>query len=155
MTFRRKGGGQVYLAPPALDKLMECRQLTPAAAEAGGVMLGRLIVGAPDIVVDEVAGPFAEDHRSRFAFFRPKRKTQQIVDKAWHSSRGTKIYVGEWHTHPEDIPHPSAEDFRSWKRICETAVFEQESLLFLIAGHVGVRIWEQPKDGDPEELIGT
>jgi integrative and conjugative element protein (TIGR02256 family) len=152
MTFVRKGGGSVYFAASAVDKLMDSRQLQASSAETGGVMLGRLIVGTADIVVDEVIGPLAEDRRSRFTFFRPKKQTQQIVDQAWYSSCGTKIYLGDWHTHPEDIPNPSAQDLRNWKQICEAAVFEQESLLFLIAGRVSVRIWELPKGGSPKDI---
>lgn len=152
MTFLRNDGGKVHFAESAVAALMERRQLRDSSAEAGGIMLGRLIDGSPDVVVDEVVGPLPEDRRSRFTFFRPKKQAQQIVDQAWSSSYGTKIYMGEWHTHPEDVPNPSSQDVRNWKRICDTAVFEQESLLFLIAGRVSCRLWELRRGESPREL---
>ena len=92
---------------PAVEKLLAHRQLQDSSPEAGGVMLGRLILGTSDVVVDAVTGPCTEDKYSRFTFFRSRRRAQQIVDEAWHTSCGTKIYLGDWHTHPEDIPRPS------------------------------------------------
>src|SRR5262249_21943365 len=103
-------------------------------------MLGRLILGTSDVIVDAVTSPFTEDKYSRFTFFRSKRRAQQVVDEAWHTSRGTKIYLGDWHTHPEDIPNPSRQDLRNWRKICEAAVYEQKVLLFLIAGRVSIRV---------------
>lgn len=152
MKFARIRCGTVDFPASAVDNLLSNRQLHASSPETGGVMLGRLIVGSADIVVDQVIGPLAEDRRSRFAFFRPKKQAQQIVDQAWNSSNGTRIYLGDWHTHPEDIPTPSAQDLRNWKLICEGAVFEQESLLFLIAGRVSIRVWELCKGGTPEEV---
>jgi integrative and conjugative element protein (TIGR02256 family) len=116
-------------------------------------MLGRLILGTSDVVVDAVTGPFPEDKYSRFTFFRSRRRAQQIVDEAWHTSHGTKIYLGDWHTHPEDIPSPSSQDLRNWRKICEAAVYEQKLLLFLIAGRVSLRIWELSRGVSPEEII--
>lgn len=152
MTFDRERGGKIQFTESALSALMDRRQLRDSAPEAGGIMLGRLIDGSLDVVVDQVVGPLPEDRRSRFTFFRPKKQAQQIVDQAWNSSRGTKIYLGEWHTHPEDVPSPSSQDVRNWKRICDSAVFEQESLLFLIAGRVSCRLWELSRGESPREL---
>uniref|UniRef100_UPI003CED28D9 Mov34/MPN/PAD-1 family protein n=1 Tax=Enterobacter cloacae complex sp. 280C5 TaxID=3395861 RepID=UPI003CED28D9 len=30
-------------------------------------------------------------------------------------SDGFLVYLGEWHTHPEDFPQPSSTDLRSWR----------------------------------------
>ena len=49
MTFERKGGGIVYFAASALASLMRSCQIQTSSAEAGGVMLGRLIDGTADI----------------------------------------------------------------------------------------------------------
>jgi integrative and conjugative element protein (TIGR02256 family) len=153
MTFVRKTGGRVHLAGPAVEKLLVHRQLQDSSPEAGGVMLGRLILGTSDVIVDAVTGPFTEDKYSRVTFFRSRRRAQQVVDETWHTSRGTKIYLGEWHTHPEDIPSPSSQDLRNWRKICEAAVYEQKLLLFLIAGRVSFRIWELSRGVSPEEII--
>jgi hypothetical protein len=61
MTFVRKTGGRVHLAGPAVEKLLVHRQLQDSSPEAGGVMLGRLILGTSDVIVDAVTGPCTED----------------------------------------------------------------------------------------------
>ena len=152
VTFVRGSGGRVHFAKSAVAALMERRQLQTDAAEAGGIMLGRLIADSLDVVVDEVVGPLSQDKRSRFAFFRPRKQAQQIVDRAWATSRGTRIFLGEWHTHPEDDPQPSPQDSRNWRRICERAVVEQEFLLFMIVGRKKFRLWEVLK-GQPSVEI--
>lgn len=153
MTFKRSRGGSVYVAVSAMNVLKGNRQFKSSSAEAGGIMLGRLIAGTADIVVDEVVGPLSGDRRRRLAFYRPKKQTQQIVNQAWQASGGTKIYLGEWHTHPEKSPTPSAKDLSNWKRICETAIYEQEYLLFLIVGYKSCRLWELSNGGSLLESI--
>ena len=44
------------------------------------------------------------------------------------------------------------QDLRNWNKICKEAIFEQESLLFLIAGRISVRIWELGKTTELREL---
>ena len=153
MIFVRYREGRVHLADSAVEAIVEQRQIHDSADEAGGIMLGRLIVDSCDVVVDEVVGPLSEDRRSRFTFVRPRKQAQQIVDQAWSSSHGTNIYLGEWHTHPEDVPNPSSQDLRNWKRICDSAVFEQDSLFFLIVGRLRCRMWELSKGKLPKEIL--
>ncbi|MBX9600039.1 MAG: Mov34/MPN/PAD-1 family protein [Bryobacteraceae bacterium] len=142
MTFRRERGGRVHLSEAAVATLIARRQLNDSTPEAGGIILGRLIVDSEDVVIDEVVGPLQGDRGSRFTFFRPKDRAQKIVEVAWESSRGTKVYLGEWHTHPENDPSPSSQDLRNWRGILRNARYEQDSLLFLIAGRANMRLWE-------------
>lgn len=57
-------------------------------------------------------------------------------------SGGTTVYLGEWHTHPEDVPHPSWIDERDWRRIVSKARYEQSHLVFVIAGRIEIRAFE-------------
>ncbi len=43
-------------------------------------------------------------------FFRNVKKAQRIAEHAWKESNGERLYLGEWHTHPEDVPSPSRDD---------------------------------------------
>ena len=142
MRFWRPDAGVVEFGDAALARLLAYRQMDAGTREAGGILLGRLIMGSPDIVVDEAAGPLPTDRRGRFFFFRAKRPSQLLVDHAWHASGQTRNYLGEWHTHPEDDPSPSCFDRRNWSRIVARAQFEQSSLLFAIVGRAHVRVWE-------------
>ncbi len=116
-------------------------QNEPSKSEAGGVLIGRIISKNNDILVDAVTGPHKDDIRKRFFFFRKKKKTQKIVNKCWKKSSGTQIYLGEWHTHPEDVPQPSNHDYKNWKDIFSNAIYEQNFLVFIIVGIEEIGCW--------------
>ena len=128
------------------------RQTAPTTPEAGGILLGRLIIDSHDIVIDDVTVPSEHDRASRFWFFRSKRTANTIIRKAWSSSNATRIYLGEWHTHPEDTPSPSCIDLRNWRRILRKSCIEQDFLLFAIVGRVDLRLWELTKE-DPSPTL--
>jgi integrative and conjugative element protein (TIGR02256 family) len=118
------------------------RQLNDLAAEAGGVLLGRYIVGCEDIVIDDVTTPFGEDERGRFFFRRSQAPHQAAINERWTASDGRCHYLGEWHTHPESDPHASRTDVGDWKRRLKADIFDADSLLFIIVGTDVVRLWE-------------
>nr|WP_254627998.1 Mov34/MPN/PAD-1 family protein [Myxococcus sp. CA040A] len=118
------------------------QQVADHDAEAGGVLLGRILVNCDDVVIDEVTLPMTEDTRGRFTFHRARSRHQQVVDDRWKDSRGTCLYLGEWHTHPEPYPTPSHVDVGDWRRRLREDQFEGESLLFLIVGTHSVGAWE-------------
>jgi integrative and conjugative element protein (TIGR02256 family) len=117
-------------------------QTDRSTPEAGGMLLGRLIAGADDAIVDRVTLPSPDDHASRFHFFRARRPANLVIRKHWEQSSATCNYLGEWHTHPEDRPTPSCVDLRNWRRILTKSTFEQDFLLFIIVGRVELRVWE-------------
>lgn len=153
MRYRRPDGGILEISALALRSILTERQLGPNAAEAGGVLLGRFIKNTPDVVVDEVTRPGPADRRSRYRFFRAAPPAQRAVDLAWSASGGTVVYLGEWHTHAEDDPKPSCVDRRDWKRIVRRARFEQDSLFFIIAGRVELRVWEVSRAKPVPDLL--
>lgn len=142
LLFHRSGGGRVKVAPTALEQLLLFRQLEPDSTEAGGVLLGRHIVGCRDIVIDEVTVPVREDRRLRLAFHRSQTGHQKVIDARWLHSGGTCHYLGEWHTHPEAAPTPSSVDLADWRRRLRVDQFEGDSLFFLIVGTHEVHAWE-------------
>lgn len=142
MKFTRFNSGVIELRKSAEATLLAYRQLDIHAKEAGGMLLGRIIENCDDIVIDEVTTPLASDKSGRFFFFRGKKAAQKLIDESWQKSEATRIYLGEWHTHPEDEPTPSSQDLANWNRIVNKAVYEQESLFFLIVGRKRVRLWE-------------
>lgn len=143
--------GTIEIAPAALRKLLSFQQNDRGDPEAGGVLLGRLIEESDDVVIDEVGVPSGEDRRGRTFFRRARRAAQRLVDRAWRKSRGARVYLGEWHTHPEAVPHPSTQDTSDWLRIARDARFEHDFLLFMIIGTEATRMWLL-KRGESEAL---
>lgn len=141
LSFRRSNG-LVKIGDVALRTMLGFAQLSRTAAEAGGVLIGRHIIGGTDVVVDRVTGPMSGDRRSRTRFDRARWRHQRILDDEWEQSGGTSVYLGEWHTHPEPRPSPSQMDMDDWhKRLTRDRV-EAEFLLFVIVGQIEVRAWE-------------
>ena len=100
--FVAAGGLRLVVSEQALERMAKFRQLGASDPEAGGVLLGRIVCASDDIVVDDVTQQTRQDRATRFNFFRSKRSAQPAVDHVWSVSDGTRIYLGEWHTHPED-----------------------------------------------------
>lgn len=142
LLFTRSGGARIEIATPAVEKLLACRQLEEAAAEAGGVLLGRYILDTDDVVVDDITRPCADDVRDRFSFKRSAPAHQAAIDDAWTSTAGRIHYLGEWHTHPQPDPTPSRTDIRDWKRRLRKDRFDADFLLFVIAGLELISVWE-------------
>jgi integrative and conjugative element protein (TIGR02256 family) len=111
-------------------------------AEAGGVLLGRYILGTTDVVVDLVTVPMQGDRRSTYHFFRKANRHQAIIDQHWTQSMHRCNYLGGWHTHPEPIPNPSGVDTRDWKCTLRRDQFDSETLYFIIVGTKELRVWE-------------
>jgi integrative and conjugative element protein (TIGR02256 family) len=147
VRFVRPHRGHVEFSSQALDSLMAFRQLDDASPESGGVLLGRLILDSDDVVIDEITAPSSTDERGRFWFKRSGTSAQPRVVSAWGESNGTRIYLGDWHSHPEDDPAPSPVDRRDWSRTLERAVYEQDFLLFAIVGRKSLCLWEGRRAG--------
>jgi len=105
------------------------RQVEPTAAEAGGILLGFRRDTHLHIAMATPPGPL--DRRSKFHFYRAGEFHAQIALSQWAKTQETMDYVGEWHTHPEDYPQPSALDLREWRQICRR---RNEPMVFVIQG---------------------
>lgn len=129
------------ISSSALRCMASYRQVDPSSPEAGGVLLGRHLLNANVVVVDEVTTPQIGDRRSRFRFSRGKQPHQHLIDDAWRRSGGEITYLGEWHTHPEPVPHPSFIDRAGWVRKVFLDRFT-DPILFAIVGTEAIRLWE-------------
>jgi integrative and conjugative element protein (TIGR02256 family) len=149
--FTRPDGMVVEIGPAAAAVMRGFAQHAPDALEAGGVLLGRHLVDGSAIIIDTVTAPLPGDRRSRTRFFRARRRHQAAITRAWHQSAGTCTYLGEWHTHPETLPAPSAVDLADWQRRLRSDRFI-EPIVFVIVGTAAIRVWLGSRDGTIQEL---
>lgn len=73
--------------------------------EAGGQLFARLL--SDQVVIEKATGPRNSDRRTRTQYVPDVRAEQREIDK---SHRDGLHYVGDWHSHPEEIPRPSNDD---------------------------------------------
>lgn len=152
LLFKLTDGGRVKVAKLPLEKMLSYIQVEITDCEAGGVMCGRFISESNDIVIDDISTPFDSDIRTRHSFFRKTLGHQEFLDQLWQQSDGTCNYIGDWHTHPEPVPKPSAKDLRNWRRLVKRTICDARILIFIIVGTVEARVWQGQLDGTITEL---
>jgi len=142
MIVKTSNEGVLKISSVPLKKMESFIQDERSKSEAGGVLLGRLIINSKNIIIDRISVPMVGDQRSRTHFSRAEKRHQQIITTAWNKSNETCHYLGEWHTHPEFYPTPSQQDKRNWREILENRTFSSLYLYFVIVGEKETRVWE-------------
>lgn len=102
--------------------------------ESGGILLGQ--VAGNNVYVLKASIPNNFDKSSRYSFERNKDIAQITVNYEFANTNGKTIYLGEWHTHPEDIPTPSGQDR---KMIKEQMKLGKPNLSFLLLYIQGIQ----------------
>lgn len=105
----------LHFSESTLDTFCQYIQASDTDCEAGGLLLGS--VHGTHIIIEQATVPTAWDKRFRCLFMRMSFGHEAIALARWTASQGTIRYLGEWHTHPEDHPHPSGLDRSEWSRL--------------------------------------
>lgn len=115
--------------PEVLAHFRQHQQTRWYHREAGGQLFatadGRLLT------VVEATGPRRTDRRTRTSYV-PDRvaETREIAEQ---ETRG-RIFVGDWHTHPESVPTPSPLDRRSIQECFRESTHCLNGFLLVIVG---------------------
>jgi integrative and conjugative element protein (TIGR02256 family) len=100
--------------------------------EAGGILLGYVYKNYSEIIIATVPNKY-DSFGSNF-FIRSKIGAQPQINKAWHRSNGTVIYLGEWHTHLEINPKPTIIDKNMIINSLKKTKMEIDFLYLIIVG---------------------
>lgn len=122
-----------------VSELIKYRQISSFSNEAGGVLIGKRLLDG-NIVITDITTPQPKDIRKRAFFRKSKHEHQVISDDLWKQSRGIKVFVGEWHTHPEKNPNPSFLDKKSWKKNIKVQI-DKKNYIFVIVGTEEIKVW--------------
>lgn len=150
MTFRYEDKIKVSLSDEVVRFLAEQMTTYSFDAEAGGILVGELSKGH-HFTITNITTPQKHDVQRKYSFHRAQNGHQEMMDGFWEDSGYKKIYLGEWHTHCESTPNPSAVDLSCWKRIAKQNRNTQWSL-FLIIGQQRFRLWTID-NGTAKELL--
>ena len=108
--------------------------------ESGGILIGSILIDGKTIEINDCTEPIEGDKSSRCGFYRCN-KHNECLDVKWKESNFIKMYLGEWHTHPQPIPTPSYVDKQSWKRLIKNSITESPIIIFIIVGTETIEIW--------------
>lgn len=122
-------GQRLVFTPAVLEHFEKHQQLRWWQREAGGQLFARLAL--PDILVEEATGPRPSDWRARHSY-RPNRRAEQREIASQHV-RGLH-FIGDWHTHPEAVPTPSAQDVASMHDLVTKSVHSFNGFVLVIIG---------------------
>lgn len=127
-----------------LEIMQKYIQVTRKSPEAGGILIGRENYGNTNLVIEFITEPMTLDKRSRCRFLRKDTGHLEFFEKLYEENAGVYGYMGEWHTHPENIPHYSAMDSSNWKKIGKEMNGGKQ--YHIIAGIQEMGIWEYNAD---------
>ena len=130
LTFRANGIN-VLVEDGAVAMFENHRQNRFYHREAGGQLFGH--VGPDYWKIIHATGPDRRDRRCRFGF-RPDREREQKEIFYFHAAGFD--YLGDWHTHPQDMPEPSSKDIASIEDIVQKSTHHLPGFLLCIVGRV-------------------
>lgn len=122
-------GQSLVFTPEVLAVFARYRQRRWWQREAGGQLFGRFEGG--EVIVAETTVPGRTDFRTRHSF-RPDRRREQREIARYHQ-RGLH-FIGDWHTHPEPVPHISPVDAESLHEIVHRSRHELNGFVMVIVG---------------------
>lgn len=126
---------KLHITELVINELLKFKQ-PPTGNESGGILLGKVYSGY--VLIDQISKPCILDKCGNYFFKRNLKKAQRMVDEIWKESAGERIYLGEWHTHPELKPHPSIVDINLIKGMHKDSQMEINFLFEII---IGWRYW--------------
>lgn len=68
----------------------------------------------------------------------------EFIKQDYEVSEQTRFYIGEWHTHPENNPHPSQTDYASIIKSFASAQLSVPLLVMIIVGtkHIYFNVYD-------------
>ncbi len=129
---------EISITRSVLNLIEKFKQTSKNANESGGILLGQ--VADDKVYILKVSTPNKFDKASRYSFDCNKDAAQVIIDYEFNNSGRKTIYIGEWHTHPENFPNPSGVD----RKMIDNQYFKNKLnepfLILIIQGLKGLYI---------------
>lgn len=122
----------IFISENVLTNLHVFKQDEDRKPESGGILLGEIC--GNKVVIDRLSIPNEKDKFSRFKFVRNLIIAQSIINYEYYNSGYRRIYLGEWHTHPEQHPNPSHTDLKMIKKVFKQSRLNKAFVLLLIQG---------------------
>lgn len=130
----------------AIQLMMNFIQDDHIKPESGGILMGYYIDDYSFYITD-LSTPSESEKSSRFTFVRSFINAKKIIKDLFKTSKGKKIYLGEWHTHPEKYPSPSSIDLESFDDQLKKNKLNSKFIFMIICGTQGLYVAKYGKSG--------
>lgn len=130
----------IKITDEVLSLINQYKQLKKEDCESGGILIGYETIDG-NIIIEFATKPFEKDIQKRNSFNRIDAKHNEFLDKLWRENGNIHMYIGEWHTHPEDYPKYSLKDKCNWKNISYKMSPYKEEYIHIIVGNKSIAIW--------------
>lgn len=122
-------GLHIVVSSNVRDHLHYQRQKWPFSCEAGGQLFGT--VDGLKWIISCATGPRPTDRRGLFSYVPDINAEQLEIDA--YEAKGL-IFMGDWHTHYQRIPHPSPGDFMTSHNCVRRSESALPGFLLMIVG---------------------
>lgn len=130
LIWRKSGTAQrIRITDAVLNHVAKYQQHGLSATEAGGQLFGT--VNPTEVRVIAAVGPHRRDERSRYRYRSDPQSAQRAISE---QAKNGLLYLGEWHTHAEDLPSPSGDDKDAMIALTEKSSLRVDAALLLIVG---------------------
>jgi integrative and conjugative element protein (TIGR02256 family) len=122
--------GTLELSEAVIAHLEKHKQRRWLAKEAGGQLFSPLIKPLTLDIVD-ITGPRPTDKRSVYGY-RPDRAAEraEIDERYLHGLH----FVGDWHTHKQEIPEPSSTDLQNIRDTVRDSHHDLAGFVLIVVG---------------------
>ena len=120
--------------PKDVEEIFDKHKQIKKFDEACGILIGTHSLDELKIAISIATEPDINDIRKRFSFKIKSNKHTQLLHKNFEESGRKKVFLGTWHTHPENDPQPSKCDINDWIKQFSSNQHLFDSMLFLIVG---------------------
>lgn len=127
----RSQSGEVLLHfTEAVMHVFAANVQTGRRPESGGILLGT--VHEHGMLITHATAPSRLDRRLPTFFSREAHGHRAVAMRLWRASGGTTRYLGDWHTHPQDVPSPSSIDLKEWRKLAVARNDERPALSVIV-----------------------
>ena len=131
MNFTSRDIGlKIEMSDTLIDQLLKLgRKHYPM--EFGGLLIGRYVDTNKMVIIEDTVLP-KKYKSSKYSFERGVAGLRKVL-KVFFTKSPSLIYVGEWHTHPDNPAIPSITDINALKQIANhNEVFIDNPILLII-----------------------
>ena len=100
--------------------------------EFGGFLIGKYSEDFKTVYIKETILP-QNFKPSKFSFERGVEGVKELLEK-YYEAEESMIYIGEWHTHPDNLPIPSPTDIIALEMIANHKEVKIKNPILLIMG---------------------